>query len=319
MDLLSMRGICTSKGLRIESLGFRIGPGAPNTVTPLDQLVALSSTRFHTTNSIPAPDNIEHIASQNTPAYINFRERGPFDVINLDVCGGVLHGKATSILNAIKAILQLQNPRQEPWLLFVTTLAKPDTIAKEVLEKFFNALTKNCAEIADFRARLGAACGKCGLDMEASLAKPDDQLSAGFIRFFTLAFGKWLLGNLNGNSPRSVAHLQSAFGFRNTDRPDPEMLSLAYLVTPVIAGGPDPTSLTGRGVAAASEGNNYEEHALNLIIPSLEEMKDLDAVWDDDENLMNNVLTECEGLLRQIGVDDAGIRSWREHHQQSAS
>ena len=310
-----MRGICISKGLRIEYFGFRIGPGAPNAVTPLDQLIALSSTRFHTTNSIVVPDSIENIGSENTPAYINFRERGPFDVINLDVCGGVLHGKATSLLNAIKAMLQLQNPRQEPWLLFVTTLAKPDTIAKEVMQKFFDALAKNCAEIANFKEILGVTCEKCGLDMEASLGKPDSLLSPGFIRFFTLAFGKWLLGNQNGNSPRSVAHLKSAFGFRNTGRRDPEMISLAYLVTPIIAAGPDPTSLTGRGAAAASGGNGYEEHALNLITPSLEGMKDLDEVWVGDETLMNAVIAECEGLLRHIGVNDAGLRDWREHHQ----
>jgi hypothetical protein len=150
--------------------------------------------------------------------------------------------------------------------------------------------------------------------MGPSLAKPDELLPAGFIRFFTLAFGKWLLANLNAHSPRSVVHLQSAFGFRNTTRPDPEMLSLAYLVTPVIAGGKDPTSLTGRGAAAAPVACGYEEHALNLINPSLEGMQDLDTVWVHDPELMNVIVGECEGLLKLIGVDDSGLAEWRTHH-----
>ncbi len=108
---------------------------------------------------------------------------------------------------------------------------------------------------------------KCGLSAR-SLDKSRQLARDGFLRFFTLAFGKWLLANLAMNSPRSAVTLQSVYSFRNTDRPEPEMLSLAYVISPIIGGGADPTQLTNPGVPLPSR----EEYAvsavrLNLIVP----------------------------------------------------
>ena len=57
------------------------------------------------------------------------------------------------------------------------------------------------------------------------------------------------LVNLDENSPRAVVALQSAYLFRNTDRTQPEMLSRAYLVRPVVAGRSDPTNVAGSSAA----------------------------------------------------------------------
>lgn len=319
LDLLGMRGICRAKSIRVNYLGFRVGAGAPPTTTPVDQLIALSNVQFHTPDSIVVPDNIENIGSQNTPAHRTFNERGPFDVINLDVCGGVLHGEPISLLSAIKAILLSQNPRREPWLLFLTTFAKHETIKPQVLATFFKTVTDNCTEVAEFHNQLNAASSRCGVDLFHSLSDPTQLPSPNFLRLFTLAFGKWLLVNLSKNSPRAVVTLQSAYQFRNTGRPEPEMLSLAYLVTPVLAGASDPTNLATTSAAQGQYGDDYADFAVRLIAPSLDEMRDLDEVWDDEPGLMKVIIQECEALLQMIGVDESGIFEWRSHHGIAAS
>jgi hypothetical protein len=210
LDLLGMRGICNAKSIRVNYLGFRIGEGAPKQTTPVDQLIALSNVKFHTPDSVVVPDSVESIGLKNTPAYRTFRDRGPFDVINLDVCGGVLHGEPASLLSAIKAILLLQNPRVEPWLLFLTTMAKHEFIKPDVLDGFFKTIKDNCDSVAEFKEHLTKACGKCGVDLNPSLEDPKTLSAAGFLRLFTLAFGKWLLVNLDKNSPRAVVTLQRA-------------------------------------------------------------------------------------------------------------
>jgi hypothetical protein len=314
LDLLGMRGICNAKSIRVNYLGFRIGEGAPKQTTPVDQLIALSNVKFHTPDSIVVPDSVESIGSKNTPAYLTFRDRGPFDVINLDVCGGVLHGEPASLLSAIKAILLLQNPRTEPWLLFLTTMAKHEFIKPDVLTSFFKTIKDNCDSVAEFKDRLTAACGKYGVDLGLSLDDPKTLSAAGFLRLFTLAFGKWLLVNLARNSPRAVVTLQSAYLFRNTDWTTPEMLSLSYLVKPVVGGGGDPTNLAASSAARGTGDTDYADYAVKLVAPSVEEMRDLDEVWDDEPNLMQAIIGECEGLLRLIGVDDGGIERWRKSH-----
>ncbi|MFN0050846.1 MAG: PP_RS20740 family protein [Planctomycetales bacterium] len=314
LDLLGMHGICNAKSIRVNYLGFRIGDGAPTQTTPLDQLLVLSNVKFHTPDSIVVHDSVENIGSTNTPAHLTFRDRGPFDVINLDVCGGILHGSCASLLNSIKAILLLQNSRTEPWLLFLTTMAKYEFIGAEVLSDFFKTIKDNCDSFARFKNHLTTACEKFCFDLDPSLDNPRSLGAPAFLRLFTLAFGKWLLVNLAKNSPRAVATLQSAYQFRNTGRTSPEMLSLSYLVKPVTAGGSDPTKLTRSSAALGTGDSDDEDYAVKLVAPSVEEMRDLDEVWDDNPELMQAIIDECEELLRMIGADDAGIQEWRKSH-----
>jgi hypothetical protein len=310
LDLLGMRGICRAKSLRVRYLGFRTGNGAPPEPTLVDQLIALSSTRYHTPDSIVVPDSIENIGQTNTQAYLTFQERGPFDVINLDVNGGVLHGDPVSLLNAIKAIMLLQNPRPDPWLFFLTTIVQPEVIQPDVMTSFFKTISDNCDQFSQFKENLAAACGRNSFDLEAALANPASLSAPALLRFFTLAFGKWMLVNLTENNPRAIATLQSAYLFRNTNRERPEMLSLAYFATPILQGGGDPTGLTSSAAKGTSD-VEYAQHALKLVAPSLDGMKDLDEVWDNDATVKNAVVAECEGLLQMIGVDEQGLRDWR--------
>lgn len=311
-DVLSMGGICRKKNLRINYLGFRTGAGPEAKPVHLRELQALSNSNHYTQDSITIPDCIENVGRQNTIASRAFQDRGPFDVVNLDVCGGVLHGNTTPLLNAIKHVLSSQVQRSEPWLLFVTTTAKAEDIDSEIVRRFFSEVIKNCESMTDFKKELVDVAAKLGLSAEESLTNPASLPQDGFLRFFTLAFGKWLLANLAMNSPRSAVTLQSVYSFRNTDRPEPEMLSLAYVIVPIIGGGADPTQLTNPGVPLPSE--EYAVSSVRLISASLDGIKDLDHVWHQEPQLKATIVGECEELLKAIGVDDSGLQEWRQRH-----
>jgi hypothetical protein len=294
-------------------LGFRIGDGPDAKAEQLVELSVLSNQTHFTTNSITYPDSIDSIGRPNTIATNAFRERGPFDVVNLDVCGGILHGDPAPLLNAIKYILDSQVQRPLPWLLFVTTTAKAEHIAADVITKFFSMVTKNCEKVAAFNGLFTEIAAKnLGMSAPECLKNPAGLHQDGFLRFFTLAFGKWLLANLSTNNPRSNVTLRSVYTFRNTERDEPEMLSLAYLVSPVIGGGADPSGLTAPGIATPEV--EYADGAVQLIAASIEGVQDLDQVWQMKAESKLQIVSECEDLLKAIGVDDDGLAAWRTRH-----
>jgi hypothetical protein len=197
-------------------------------------------------------------------------------------------------------------------LLFITTTAIPSHIADVVITKFFSAVNSNCEKVARFKDELASAVARHGLPLDVSLSNPAALAQPGFLRLFTLAFGKWLLGNLGLNKPPAAVSLHSVYCFRTTGGSDPEMLSLAYVVTPIIGGGEDPTGLTGRKTAGQKD--EYADAALDLVAASIDRFQDLDEVWDNDPALKATVIRECERLLRIIGVDDEGLREWHARH-----
>jgi hypothetical protein len=312
LDVLSMGGICNSKRIRLDYLGFRTGGGPNANAVYLEELSILSRSKYFTKRSVTYPDSVENIGRKNTVATIKFDERGPFDIINLDVCGGILHGDATPLLNTIKYVLTSQTVRQHPWLLYITTAAKCADIVEGVINKFFSAVGSNFESLDRFKEMLASTAAKYGLSVEDSLAKPNELDQGAFLRFFTLAFGKWLLGNLDTNMPPSSISVHSVFCFRNTGRDDPEMLSLAYIIIPIIGGGVDPTGLTGEESGTTNTG--YVEAATALVGASIDGLLDLDEVWDKDPELKERIVEECERLFKLIGADEEWLADWRRHH-----
>ncbi len=311
-DVLSLGGICVSKNVRLDYLGFRTGGGPDAPVVRLAELSVLSKSKYFTQNSMTYPDSVENIGRPDTIASTNFNERGPFDIINLDVCGGILHGDTTPLLNAIRYVLTSQTSRQQPWLLFVTTAAICSQITEQVIQKFFSNISGNCEQVASFREELASATERHGLSVDDSISAPAALDQTGFVRFFSLAFGKWLLANLGSNTPPASLSLHSVYCFRNTGRPEPEMLSFAYIITPIPAGGMDPSGLTGP--ATPRQRTEYAECAVRLVGGSIDGMADLDKVWDDDPDLKAVVISECERLFEIIGVDAEGMQDWKSRH-----
>jgi hypothetical protein len=312
LDVLSMGRLCYAKNLIVDYLGFRTGDGAGAQPESLDELSILSNHTYFTKESKTYPDSINNIGRSNSIATAVYNSRGPFDVVNLDVRGGLLHGNTTPLLQAIKYVLTTQVERTNPWLLFVTTIAKPNEIADDILAKFFMAVSANCEKLANFDQKLSDITTKrFGASAKEVLRKPGELPQDGFLRMFTLSFGKWLLSNLDSTNPRAVVTLRSVYGFRNTEREDAEMLSLAYLISPAASGG-DPTGLTGDGIPSAAE--QYSEFALGLVESSIEGVIDLDQTWHTDAKIRELVIKECEALLQAIGVDDEGIAKWHAKH-----
>lgn len=311
-DVLSVGGICVTKDVRLDYLGFRTGLGPDAQAVRLAELSILSKSTYFTQNSMTYPDSIENIGRPDTVASTTFNDRGPFDIINLDVCGGILHDNTTPLLNAIRYVLTSQAAREQPWLLFVTTAAICSHIADEVVQKFFSSITSNCERVASFQEELASAAGRHGLTVEQLTEDPAALDQMGFVRFFSLAFGKWLLASLGSSTPPASLSLHSVYCFRNTDRPEPEMLSFAYAITPLDVGGVDPSGLTGP--ATPHDRPEYVECAISLIANSIDGMKDLDKVWDDEPGLKAAAVSECERLFGIIGVDAEGIREWKARH-----
>jgi hypothetical protein len=312
LDVLSMRKICLARKVRIEYLGFRSG-GEKAQIVRLDELHVLSNTRVHTPNSITVPDIVENIGIKNSLAARTFAERGPFDVINLDVCGGVLHGDGTPLLDAIKHVLSFQAIQTRQWLLYVTTMASAEDIKEGVLGKFFSSLSTNCEQVTSFKDELTAAAGRCGMTLDEALRDPATVSQTSFLRLFTLAFGKWLLANLNSNSPPADVVMKPGYWFRNTGFDEPEMLSLVYVISPVIGGGHDPIGVLDTKPPPTAQ-ERYTAAAIRLISPSMDDVKDLDEVWRAEAKTKGLIIAECEELLGLIGVDGDGLSEWRKRH-----
>lgn len=311
LDLLSMGAFCHSKHVLIEYIGFRTGPS--NQEESLSDLPYLSNQTHYTRNSITLPDNIEVLAEADSPALRAFKERGPYDVVNLDVCGGVLHGPSQRLLRTLTTILDVQCQRKEPWLLFLTTTAKASDIGEEILAKFLGVISSNCRDHQDFLDALDAAAKRCGIvDWQHHIKQPGSAPQDCFVCLFSLALGKWLLKNLHQASPIAVPNPRSAYRFRNTDRDRPEMLSLSYLVNPVLGVRSDPTGVLNIG---NEERNYYAECAVEIITSSMDGMLDLDEEWERLEERKQSVVKDCLTMFASLGVAAHDLKSWLSRHR----
>ncbi|BCG72120.1 hypothetical protein MesoLj113a_32780 [Mesorhizobium sp. 113-1-2] len=317
-DLLDVRVLAetlSASGIRIDYFGFDMGyegadsgdPAADSNGVYLATESALRQAGRIADGAEVLADRLEDIAIKGSQAANRLRQKGIFDVVNIDACdhlGYVPKNRANSIFDALEAMLAHQLPAVDPWLLFITTRASPDLLGAPAT-KLQGAIHKNLDQHSSaFGDPLATCLGGDPLNLAGELASHWSTQGFSFLKLFSIGLGKYLLQYYHAqqNLPAKV-ELVSAFTYK-VSKDEPDMLSLAFRITP-----------DGIKVQPGSAGGA-------AVIPPLE-LKDAVAVIDkaaklwylddavaNDESLRMEAILSTEALLASAHYDIPFWRKW---------
>ena len=191
--------VAKDAGLKLETLGF-LSEAEKEPAKARSQFRAESLIKkgLMEDTSITVPYRIQDIVHVTGQAYREVKTRVPFHIINIDACGSIALPSAQHsdrIITALHYLVELQLDRmRDPWLLFVTTDVRPDTLSCEVRSKLEEVIKLNAEDSEDFKqGAIKCLGGPNADDLEDAINCAKDPLK--FQSLFSLGFSKWLLHN----------------------------------------------------------------------------------------------------------------------------
>lgn len=315
-DLLDVRVLAEAVhhlGTKIEYFGFDIGHRSSSADSTSGQQQgiyfatesALRQAGRITDNAEILKDRLEDIAQTGTQAANRLRQKSTFDVINIDACdhlGFIPAGRHNSIFDALEALLAHQLQATEPWLLFVTTRANPAQMGAPAT-KLQNAIHSNLQIHQDEFGKALADCIEGQLQTIASdLASSWATQGINFLKLFSVGLGKYLLQFYHGqhNLPADV-ELVSTYAYK-VHAPEPDMLSLAFRITPL-----------GLRVQPATAGPASVTAPLELT-RALEATQRARRLWNLDNAIANDSDVRedaVKGSAKLLGSASYDLSSWK--------
>lgn len=249
-------------------------------------------------------DDFRNLADPNSIAWHKATVLGPFDIINLDLCGHIGLDEPEidhSIYSAIYKICGLQNRRTRPWSLFITSRISKENFSSEVLARLLFKLRDNIETCREFKEALEERRAG-GLDYtDRAVAASNEET---FFDTAAIALSKWLLGLAQSMRCRfSVASvaIYRVYG----GAPHPDMLSLILRFEPVPMIDADPTRL------ATAPPTFLDECTQAAGIPgAISDMLDVDELLASDAQLWNELMDKTAQLLQEARYDPGEYRAW---------
>lgn len=318
-DLLDIRVLAETlqpAGSRIEYFGFDTGYKA-SASGEREETSGQSGTHFaaeaalrqagRITESVDImKGRLEDIAVTGSHAANRLRQQPAFDVINIDACdhlGFVPQSRTTSTFDALEVLLAHQLRASHPWLLFMTTRANPGQLGLPGA-KLQNAIHGNLSQHEKEFGEVLADCIGGQLQTIASdIVSSWATLSTNFLKLFCIGIGKYLLQfyHAQHNLPAGV-ELVSAYAYK-VHQPQPDMLSLAFRITP-----------RGLRVQPPTAGSASVTAALELK-GAVQVTEKANKLWDLDDAVAcsEKVRKEAvEGTARLLKSANYDLPSWKQ-------
>jgi hypothetical protein len=314
-DLLDVRVLAEAvadMGTRIEYFGFDSGyEDQAKSEIDLTGAYLLAESALRQSGSISdraeiLRDRLEDIAQPGTHAAERLRQRGVFDVINIDACdhlGYKPEGRTGSVFEAIEKLLEHQLWAKEPWLLFITTRANVALLGTPATKLQYAIMRNIDVHQEEFSAPLAECIGAEVATIAADLAGCWTVQNLNFLKLFSVGLSKYLLHFYHAQQNiRTKVELASAFAYK-VSGDEPDMLSLAFRMTP-----------KGLNVLAPSAGGGTPlptvelSHALGMVSRA-KKLWDLDQAIASDQGIRTEAVVGTEKLLSAANYD---IPKWRE-------
>lgn len=309
-DLLDIRhlynsSVANSIASGFQFLGFDSGAVSPEGTSVDQQNVGLRSLRDRPTvsrDSIVLPDRFEALADKSAVVWPHVRKLGPFDVVNIDLCGhiGLNEPEVTeSLYSAIHRLTVVQKQLMSPWSLFLTTRLEKGVFSEKAIEILSSIISENRESCASFEEAIVREFG-AATPMHRLADLTDDEFPYGF----TVGFTKWCIAI--AREVQCTAELVSVLGYRvYSGAPSTDMISLVVRFVPQEFPIRDRLGLSG---VASSE---LDECVQAAKVPSAAGL-----IYDIDEILMRSaeVRDACvdgsAALLAEAGYDSERYREW---------
>lgn len=308
-DLLDLRHLhselCNDGARPLLFLGFNraapaAAPGGVQLHSSLDEVRRLGNVDGR---SDVIPDDFRSLARKGSPGYRSALEMAPFDVINIDLCDGLLRdepaGVATdhTMYDAFAQALALQQRNEDPWVLMLTSRMGSDHEDPNVLSKLATSFADNLENCDGF----GEACA----DLVGTAQLPDLELldPAGRFNLVSAYICKWLLHMLTASN--CAAEVASSARYQvNEQEGAPDLLSLVVRVHPRARAVSDRSGL-------ARPAPEVDECTLaRKMVERLQRMIDIDAILADDQAVWDAAVGASATLLASAHYNPDDYRAW---------
>ncbi len=236
-DLLDIRTIhdeiCINRGIKLQFMGFN--DHEDDDLREQNANISLAEVRA-LPNIDPISEyhhnNILTIANKGSLAYDRFKEFADYDVINLDFCDSITQKKPAdgnpNHYNLLTKIIQLQNHRDKPWMLFLTTRIGVNHVHEQALESFRMHYKLNLNHDA-FKEKSHETFDV--FDEETlNLAFSDCDI---FRKVISTSLCKWLLSFSLSLTPKTTIKILDAMEYKVLPESEfPDMISIALMFTP---------------------------------------------------------------------------------------
>jgi hypothetical protein len=314
-DLLDVRVIskvCAGHEAAVELFGFdtavpEAGYEAAETgaTTELDRAALRQAGRIVGDSTI-VRGRLEAIAIENSQEANQLQLRWPFHVVNIDGCNHLTYrrgGGVANLFDALKHLMIHQLTARTPWLLFITTRCQPEYLS-DARTEFEARISENRSLSDEFTEQLATLLGTSIDQLDQRLAQVWGVHDTQFVKLYCVGLGKFILQWFNGQAANPAKiELASAYAYRVASQ-EPDMLSLAFRVTPL-----------GQRVFPPSTGGMVATPALEpqqamQIVRKADRLWDLDLALGSDSALLGEVVGGTEDLLREANFD---LDAWREY------
>jgi hypothetical protein len=258
-------------------------------------------------------DYFQDIARHNTQAYRLFRQYGPYDVVNLDLCDSLVPrgkpGEMESNYSALHRLLCYQLERQRtPWLLFATTQVDRDSANQPEINKLAQPTRANCDQHKDFREALAKLIPQ-GAFLSNDHTLDISHLNAGqLVHVFGIVFGKWLMHPLAQASPRCAIRLVPSYRYTIKSDSNVQMLSLGFLITPHYTPPVDAAGVSLLQPTVRTFPSELES-ALGLVSTAAD-IRDVDQMLKADPTLREQLTNSKADLLASVNYDRNKYLRW---------
>lgn len=300
--------------LHLEALGF-LTDLAKASVNARSQvrMETLIKRGLITDTSVTYPYRFEDLASEGSQAYREAKTRGPFNIINVDACGSIALPDAKHserIINALFRLVELQlNLIREPWLLYLTSDVREDSVSKNVIERLDDAIRKNAEESKNFRLGVVNGLGAVGQKLEDVLMNADG-VPEKFLTKFSLGLAKWLIHNASEQKWDVMCRPFFCYSTRKHGEQGPSMSCLAFEFRPrkivmqdVVGAIDSPNGNKGANLGVAGAMQKYSMEALCKAI----KMKDVDKLFAGNDNLAREFAVKQRKLMADAGYKEAAL------------
>lgn len=315
LDVRSLHKVCASQGISLRLLGFNDQLSGQIDITELNisKNEVANLSHIHPGSRI-LPDDVRHIAKQDSVALAMANEFAPFDVINLDLCNSFAvdsPGADDSYYNALESIARIQVKRTtSPWLLFLTTYIGHGGVSVEALKCFMACLAENITNNPTFRA-----------DMESKLRLPLRALQrtcesdggsdrSAYFRAFGVGIGKWLLRLLMSATPKWSIQMLQSYSYRVNNSREPNMLSCAYRFDPLIEPPQDPAGLAHSRVEGRGPSHPSEAELACGLVSRVKGIVDLDAILQNNPPVKKKMTLQSADLLESARYSRDAYLEW---------
>lgn len=317
-DLLDFRMVtelCDFKQVNVKLVGFNDLSRSAKSNT---ELLATKNQVF--SHSVVAPssdihfDDFNKISDTDSIAHKFADEKGPYDIINLDLCSsfsGTIESESyyKAALNLFNLQIQFRN---EPWVFLLTTRSDQGEVNQNDFENFWNNIRDNAVSSEEFKTGLENDFLAGNYDsIEDSISNIKDLPSPNYEKFFGLCVSKWLL-RLIGSSGSWTAKLLDSYWYRtkSAGNSHPNMLSLAFLFEPIQTGLQDPSGLVSADMSGR-EIEVYDETSLAIdMLDKINDLTDVDQHLHENQEDFDEAIAGSERLLEKAGYEVASYRDW---------